>query len=224
MISWMQGEIVDTWQQGHKRGIVLSCQGIGYEIQLAEHHLPMLNKITNCVLWIHQIQKDDATSLFGFAEKKERDFFRILLGVNGIGPQVAIALLESCNIQELVTAIIDNNLEKLCSAQGVGKRTAERLTVELREKLNDFSKNLEPVSLSDRRIINSNQLSTESLKDLLSTLEALGYNKKEASESISAVAEIDSTSPLYDRGNPLSPSDTDAWLKATLIWLSQKAA
>ena len=106
---------------------------------------------SQCTAWVHQVQRDDGCTLFGFQEKRERDLFRTLISVNGVGPQMALALLDSCSADELVMAIVDGDLRRLSQAQGVGKRTAERLAVELRDRLSGWHAPADDaVSLVDR--------------------------------------------------------------------------
>ena len=83
-------------------------------------------------------RREDGSSLFGFPCRQERDLFRLLIGVNGVGPQAGLALLHECKPQELVAAISGGDLKRLCQAQGIGKRTAERLAVDLRTPIAAF--------------------------------------------------------------------------------------
>ena len=124
MISWLKGQKVDIWRLGSRQGIVIACEGVGYEVQLLPKYLLNLDK-TNCLtIWVHQVQREDGYTLFGFQEKAERDLFRVLVSVSGVGPQIAIGLLEQLSVTKLVRAIIHGDLRSLSSAQGVGKRTA----------------------------------------------------------------------------------------------------
>ena len=115
--------------------MVISCGGVGYEVQLTSRDQNRQMDGAGCTLWVHQVQRDDGSTLFGFCEQQERDLFRILIGVNGVGPQMALALLDCSQVDELVAAIVDGDLKRLTQAQGVGKRTAERIAVELRDRL-----------------------------------------------------------------------------------------
>ncbi|MDP6197303.1 MAG: Holliday junction branch migration protein RuvA [Prochlorococcaceae cyanobacterium ETNP18_MAG_17] len=225
MIGWLQGQKVDAWQQGTRQGVVIACGGVGYEVQLTPRHLSQMGEDQSTfILWIHQVQRDDGASLFGFPERRERDIFRILIGVNGVGPQVALALLEECQVSELIEAIVQGDLRKLCRAQGVGKRTAERLAVELRTKLAELSGSDPGMSLVDNDVIQSLQLKESSLQELQITLGALGYEDLEIRRAIRAVANgvVTGTNDIAEAVP--SPEDTDAWLKASLRWLSQEAA
>ena len=225
MIGWLQGQKVDAWQQGTRQGVVIACGGVGYEVQVTPRHLSQMGEDQSTfILWIHQVQRDDGASLFGFPERRERDIFRILIGVNGVGPQVALALLEECQVAELIEAIVQGDLRKLCRAQGVGKRTAERLAVELRTKLAELSGSDPGMSLVDNGVIQSLQIKESSLQELQTTLEALGYEDLEIRRAIRAVANGAASGTKDKPATAPSPDDTDAWLKASLRWLSQEAA
>ena len=138
MIGWLQGRHMECWTQGNRSGVLLVCAGVGYEVQLTSRHQKQLQPDSELILWIHQVQREDGSSLFGFPSRQERDLFRLLIGVNGVGPQAGLALLHECKPQELVAAISGGDLKRLCQAQGIGKRTAERLAVDLRTPIAAF--------------------------------------------------------------------------------------
>jgi len=111
---------------------------VGYEVQLPLRQWEQLGKSgSELSLHIHQVIRDDAWTLYGFAVRAERDLFRELVAVSGVGPQMALGLLGQLSCEELVRAIVQADLRLLCQAPGVGKRTAERLAVELRTRLQE---------------------------------------------------------------------------------------
>ncbi len=219
MIGWLQGERVEHWSQGGRQGLVIACAGVGYEVQLASRHLQALCAEPRCTLWIHQVYRDDGSSLFGFTERRERDLFRVLIGVNGVGPQVGLALLDCCSVMELIQAIMDGDLTRLTQAQGVGKRTAERLVVELRDRLGSWSATTDQdgssLSLVDRSDLQSLPIQCDPLQELQLTLGALGYEDLEIRRAMRAVATGDDV-PAADDG--------DGWLRASLRWLNRPSA
>ena len=219
MIGWLQGERIEHWSQGGRQGLVIACAGVGYEVQLASRYLQPLSAGTTCTVWIHQVQRDDGSSLFGFPDRRERDLFRVLISVNGVGPQVGLALLESCSAAELIEAIIDGDLRRLTQAQGVGKRTAERLAVELRDRLSAWSAERESdrsdLSLVDRSDLKSLPIEPDPLQDLQLTLSTLGYEDLEIRRAMRAVATGEEV-PASDDG--------DGWLRASLRWLNRPSA
>ena len=138
MISWLKGEIIHTWKISSKKGIVLNVGGVGYEIQLLPTQICKEEDSNKIELWIHQIDREDGTSLYGFIEVNQRNLFREIISVNGIGPQIGMALLEDFGVAQLVNAIENKESNLLTKTQGIGKRIAERLIVELRNKLQRF--------------------------------------------------------------------------------------
>ncbi|WP_320667562.1 Holliday junction branch migration protein RuvA [Prochlorococcus sp. MIT 1307] len=226
MISWLHGQRIDNWRQSLRQGIVLACSGVGYEIQLLPRHLALINSIDQLTLWIHQVKRDDADHLYGFQTRSERDLFRILIGVSGVGPQMAIALLEQNQIDELVTAIIHQDIHKLSKAQGIGKRTAERLSIELRNKLSEFSE----VKTDNSRIegidLQKLPFKASNIIELQETLRTLGYDDIEINSAIQAMAseaqtKSTKTSKITDLGTSLE--GIEGLLKASLIWLSNES-
>ncbi len=134
MISWIKGEIISSWLQNQKFFILVSCQGIGYEIQALDSIKNDLNK-KNISLWIEHIKRDDSEFLFGFMKKEERDFFRDLLKVRGIGPQIGMSLLNKYSIFEIKTSLIEQNKNLISSVPGIGKKMTERIFLELKNKI-----------------------------------------------------------------------------------------
>ena len=216
MIGWLQGQQISTWQQGQRHGLVLACGGIGYEVQLPRRAINRLEPDGEgrLTLWVHQVQRKDDSSLFGFRDLCDRELFRNLIAVNGVGPQTAIALLEEASTNELAYAIMHKNIGRLCQIHGVGKRVAERIVTELHDKLASLL-NSDISSLSEeKQIVNlslENHLAVE-LLDIKQTLKSLGYRDPEINHAIQA------TSSETDM---LGCSDSEVWLRECLRWLSQ---
>ena len=218
MIGWLQGTVLDTWSQGQKAGVVLNCAGVGYEVQVSQRQQSRLVEGDGLNLWIHHVQREDTSVLFGFPDKNERELFRRLIRVNGVGPQAALALLQECGLTELIRAITNGDLRRLCKAQGVGKRTAERLAVELRTELTGFDAQQSP-GLSLVEGLPEDGLSETSpvFSDVENILTSLGYEDLEIRRALRAVHE-------HQDGNRPPNSDVDAWLKLCLQWLSKEAS
>tara|TARA_Y100000589_G_scaffold283159_1_gene281079 strand:- start:955 stop:1614 length:660 start_codon:yes stop_codon:yes gene_type:complete len=136
LISWIKGEIISSWLQNQKLFLLVNCQGIGYEIQILSKVETDLNK-KNIILWIEHIKRDDLEYLFGFIQKEERDFFRDLLKVRGIGPQIGMSLLNKYSIIEVKKSIINQNKDLISSVPGIGKKMTERILLELKNKITD---------------------------------------------------------------------------------------
>ncbi len=116
--------------------VVVSCGGVGYRLAVSAEtlkHVPAVGR--DVVLHTHLIVRDDALALYGFATEEERDLFLMLLGVQAVGPKVALAVLSGAPPRELLRVVAAGDAARLQAAPGVGKRTAERIIVELREKV-----------------------------------------------------------------------------------------
>ncbi len=221
MIGLLQGERVENWHQGSKQGVLVFCSGVGYEVQLAPRHLLEINSQEKLVLWVHHLKREEEDTLFGFPQKEERDLFRTLIGVNGVGPQMAISLIEACNVNELIDAIINQDLQKLSTAQGVGKKTAERLAVELRGNLTKFNVGIaENTSLGNKST--QSLINPSCLQEVQLTLAGLGYEDIEIRKALGTLTKKSDQSDLETIKQELpSPNDTEAWLRAFLKLLCQ---
>jgi len=222
MIGWLQGTVAEQWQQGNRCGLLLACQGVGYELQLTRRHWDGLPPAgSTLVLYVHQAIREDSWTLFGFGARHERDLFRLLVAVSGVGPQMALALLGAMPIEELVRAIVQADLRLLAQAPGVGKRTAERLSVELRSKLaeafapGELGPDAEEVSGSVPAAGEAALGPAPATRDDVQiTLAALGYEPLEINRAMRAVGR-----------QGLAPElGGDAWLRESLRWLAQQVA
>ena len=202
MIGWLKGEIRHRLQRGTRNQILLSCAGVGYEIQVTERDWQRVETGKAMELWIHQSISADNLQLFGFGSISERDLFRELIGVSGVGPQAGIGLLSACGLNELVSALVQSDIKTLCRAPGVGKRTAERLSLELRSKLLNSSADLteSPSELSGPQ------------PQLISTLEALGYEAAEINRAIKLIRA---------RGTATPADDEETWLRESIRAMSE---
>ena len=185
MISWLKGEIIHTWKTSSKTGVVLNVDGVGYEIQLLATQIGKEADSNKIELWIHQIDREDGSSLYGFIEVNQRDLFREIISVNGIGPQIGVALLENFEVKQLVNAIENKKSNLLTKTQGIGKRIAERLIVELRNKLLRFIDNTE-TNDALKKDIEPNQFS-KYIDEIYLILNSLGYLDNEIKDSITII-------------------------------------
>jgi Holliday junction DNA helicase RuvA len=116
--------------------VVVSCGGVGYRLAVSAEtlrHVPRVGQ--SATLFTHLIVRDDALLLYGFATEEERDLFLLLIGVQSVGPKMALAVLSGGPPRELLSAVAAGDTARLQAAPGIGKRTAERIVVELREKV-----------------------------------------------------------------------------------------
>jgi len=222
MISWLKGKIIQRWNQASKKGVVLNVSGVGYEIQLLSKHLVKIDISTSQQFWIHQIIREDCTNLYGFIEVNQRDLFRKIISINGIGPQIGMALLEDLEVNQVVDAIDNNDLTLLTKSQGIGKRIAERLVVELKNKLNNFNDN--ETTNRYQKELTSNHISNY-LNEIKSILNSLGYMDNEIRDSLELITTKENENTL--KLNSLSTEERselmDQHLKKILIRLSQKS-
>lgn len=131
MIAFLDGELLDL-QPGLA---VVACGGVGYEVRLPLSAHPDLAGRPRVALWIHTHVREDQLALFGFPTRGERDMFRALIAVSGVGPRMALALLSGLNPEEVAAAVEGEQWRRLAAVPGIGKRTAERLIVELKGKV-----------------------------------------------------------------------------------------
>ena len=215
MIGWLQGTLADPWQQDKRCGLLLVVNGVGYELLVSQRQWQALPPAGQALaLHVHTQVRDDAWTLYGFGERHERDLFRELVGVSGVGPQMALGLLGSMAGEELVRAIVQADLRRLCQAPGVGKRTAERLAVELRTRLQQrFLGQLEAGSDTDLELAPV-ELGHDDRDEVQLTLSALGYEALEIQRALRATAAAG-----LDSG-----AGTDAWIRSCLQWLTRDMA
>ena len=223
MISWLKGEKVHTWKISSRKGVVLNVGGVGYEIQLLPKQIDKAEVLNEFELWIHQIDREDGTSLYGFIEVNQRDLFREIISVNGIGPQIGMAMLEEFEVPQLVNAIENKESNLLTKTQGIGKRIAERLIVELRNKLQRFTDNDKTIH-SNKNDIEANQFS-KYIDEIYLILNSLGYVDNEIKESIKIITINEKENSLLL--NSLSAEEKaelmDKHLKEILMKLSEKS-
>ena len=133
------------------------------------------------VVFVHMVVREDAQLLFGFASKQQRELFRSLIKVNGVGPKVALAILSTLSAQELLTCMVNEDVTQLCKVPGIGKKTAQRLVVEMKDRL---EKELSDVAL-DEGVAGGGSASGRG--DAIAALVSLGYKNTEASRVVKAL-------------------------------------
>ena len=164
MITHLKGKLVEK----SPTNVVIEVNGIGYWVNISLTTFSQIPDIENIKLYTHLQIKEDSHSLYGFYSKKEREIFRLLISVSGVGTSTARTMLSSLDPQQVVEAISSNNVSIVQSVKGIGSKTAQRLIIELRDKI------LKIYDL-DETYVNSNNTTRE---EALSALEVLGINKK----------------------------------------------
>ena len=166
MIGRIQGILV----QKNPPRIVVDCQGVGYEIDVPMSTLYQLPELgTQVTLLTHFLVREDAQLLFGFASETEREAFRCLIKISGVGARTALSILSGMSVPEIAQAVLMQEAARLTTIPGIGKKTAERLLLELKGKFGTILTAIPGVTVKQ-------EVSTEILQALL----ALGYSDKEA--------------------------------------------
>ena len=191
MIASLRGTL-----SGKEGGLcVVEAGGVGYLVQVSTQTAAALPERDQPVfLHTHQVVREDALMLFGFAELEERRFFELLITVSGIGPRVALAVLSGLKPPALARAIREENLASLVAIPGVGRKTAERMVVELRDKLDVFAAATGAGGTPATGVLPR----SERYDDAVAALVHLGYSAAQAQEAVRRVAEGGESLSLED--------------------------
>lgn len=185
MIGRLQGRVAEkqpSW-------VIVDVQGVGYEVDLPLSVFAGLPPLDEPVtLWIHQVIREDANLLYGFARLADRQLFRELIKVTGIGPKVGLAIMSAMEAQQLLQAIQQEDVQSLTRIPGIGKKTAERLLLDLRDRLKAWQpQQMAKLQLSAGALLPASDPRAEAEAALV----ALGYKPVEASKALSAVVETE---------------------------------
>ena len=203
MISYIKGTLEDITETG----VVIEAGGLGYFVSMPPSFTVKYKLHTEVKVFTYMSVKEDGISLFGFENKKQLELFKKLTSVSGVGGKSALALLGSANVNEITTAIIANDVNMICRAPGLGKKTAQRIILELKDKISTDeissviggeigSETGEKSAVSDSR------------SEALEATRVLGYGRSEAVKALSEVYAAD--------------DDTSSLLKKALKKISQK--
>lgn len=166
--------------------ICVDVQGIGYELQVPMNTFYRLPEIEHPVsLYTHFVVREDAQLLYGFYEARERELFRAVIKINGVGPKLGLAILSGIEASDFVRVVHNNDVAALTKVPGIGKKTAERLVIEMRDKLKDWPEAHEGHSVTTIGGASGGNVATE---EAVSALLALGYKPKDAEKAIKTVA------------------------------------
>lgn len=175
MIGFLRGTIVDK----QPPLLMIDVGGLGYEIHAPMstfYHLPDLQQTVT--LLTHLVVREDAHLLYGFYQRQERDLFRALIKVNGVGPKLALSILSGITTHEFVQCVQDNDVSRLVHIPGIGKKTAERLIIETRDALAHWATETITGAVSSEQ---------HYIQDAISALTALGYKPSDAQRAIKQV-------------------------------------
>ena len=173
MIAYLKGKILER----NENLIILEVNNVGYEINISLNTYLSLSNKNECELYTYLQVKEDGISLFGFSTKGEKELFTNLITVNGVGPKMAITILSGASIADIITSIVSEDSKMLSKFKGVGKKTAERIILELKEKLG------ENIKLEGNDLV-SVDLKNDVVNDCIMALVALGLTKSEAVKRI----------------------------------------
>ncbi|MEA9977002.1 MULTISPECIES: Holliday junction branch migration protein RuvA [unclassified Pseudomonas] len=183
MIGRLRGFLAEK-QPPH---LVLDVNGVGYELEVPMSTLYRLPHVGEPVtLHTHLVVREDAHLLYGFFEKRERELFRELIRLNGVGPKLALALMSGLEVDELVRCVQAQDTSALTRIPGVGKKTAERLLVELKDRFKAWESVPGSFTLVSNGPSAAPQVATAE-SDAVSALISLGYKPQEASKAVSAI-------------------------------------
>ena len=177
----MIGRIRGTLVEKKPPEIQIDVAGICYEVQVPMstlYQLPELGK--ELTLHTHFVVREDAQLLYGFFEEKDKSMFRSLIKINGVGPKMALGILSSMQANEFVRAVRGNDINAMVKMPGIGKKTAERLLIEMRDRLKDWDDDTEASSTEV-------QVSASITNDAETALISLGYKPQQAAHAIAAV-------------------------------------
>lgn len=177
MIGWLSGRILDKNQPGK---LVIDVNGIGYDVETSlQTFFQLQSHAADVGLHIHTVVREDALLLYGFLDKQERSLFRALIKVNGVGPKMAMAVLSSTTPAEFIQCINQHNTQLLTRLPGIGKKTAERLVVEMKDRLQDMPHMNDQIVLSQNTVYDQDEA--------IKALEALGYKPQQAAKTVKKV-------------------------------------
>ena len=166
MITHLQGRLVEKTPTN----IVIDCNGVGYFVHISLHTFSNLSDTESVKLFIHLQVREDSHTLFGFSTKVEREIFRLLISVSGVGASIARTMLSSLTPDQVKDAIAQNDFAAIQSVKGIGSKTAQRVVLDLKDKI------LKVYGLDEVSVTSNNTNKNEAL----SALETLGFGRKQA--------------------------------------------
>ncbi len=179
MIDFIKGEIREI----SPTFVVLENNGIGYFVNISLNTYTKMSEVSNCLLYVYEAIREDSYQLYGFAEKEERQMFMYLISVSGIGANTARVMLSSLTSGEIKNAILQNNVALIKSIKGIGLKTAERLIVDLRDKVGKLSEADKNIDFVDNTI----------KEEALSALVLLGFPRAKVEKTINTILKENSS-------------------------------
>jgi Holliday junction DNA helicase RuvA len=182
MIGYLRGKIVSV----KPTRLILDVNGVGYALNISIATYEKISDSKEAELHTYLVVKDDALDLYGFYNEEEKEMFELLIGVSGVGPKTALGILSGIRAEEIKRAIITGDVSKIVSAPGIGRKTAERLILELKDKIKTVGEPEQAAGLSDIS------------GDAIAALVYLGYNQKTAEKAVRAALDKNPSIALED--------------------------
>lgn len=173
MITQIKGRLVEK----NPTYVVVDCNGLGYFLHISLNTFSALPNEENVLLYTHLSIREDAHTLFGFISKVEREVFKLLISVSGVGPSIARTMLSSMTAEEVQQAIASENVNLIQSVKGIGAKTAQRVIIDLKQKI------LKTFDIDEVSVVENNTNKEEAL----SALEVLGFTRKQAGKVINDI-------------------------------------
>ena len=182
MITQLKGLLVEKYPTH----LVIDCHGVGYQVNISLHTFGQLKNQDSIKIYTHLQIKEDAHILYGFITELERSIFRLLISVSGIGSSIARTMLSSLTPEQVQNAIVTEDLNRIKSVKGIGLKTAQRLIIELKDKI----KNLYGIEQIHTKLNNTTK------EETLSALEVLGYSRRVSEKVIDNLIQSDPESSI----------------------------
>ncbi len=184
MITHLRGKLVEK----NPTYAIIECNGIGYFTHISLHTFSNLPEDEAVFLYTYLSIKEDSHSLFGFIDKLEREIFKLLISVSGVGPSIARTMLSSMSTSEIQQAIASENVAAIQSVKGIGAKTAQRVIIDLKDKI------LKTYQIDEVSVVSDNTNKEEAL----SALEVLGFNRKLADKAVDKIIKSEGTVSVED--------------------------
>jgi Holliday junction DNA helicase RuvA len=176
MIGYIEGKVIAKDERGV---IILTRSGVGYLVSVNKNTFEKIEVDSDYSLWIHTVVREDTLDLFGFKDESDLKFFKLLTSVSGIGPRSALNILSLADLATIIHAITNRDASYLTKVSGIGKKNAEKIIIELCDKLDGFN------------FTNTESQNTSNESEALLALESLGYNMRDTRQIVREIAKED---------------------------------